>query len=154
VIRDYLRKKWNEDDYSEVPVFGLSEIHLTHVRSGILNSIPLNGIIDTGASNTIIPLSTFLGTKAEPDVAESGRDFTSERHELVGFIVNFRVPSLCDIKKLTVYAARRDDILIGRDVLQAMRAILYVNWASQRFTLVKQPPERHFFKFLEAIKRI
>jgi len=89
-----------------------------HVSWGA-RSVPLQALVDSGASTTLIPvrLVNDLGLRKIKESAVSGYDGRKERRGV--YVVNLEFSGLMFLNRPVVAIPNRDYALVGRDILNS-----------------------------------
>jgi hypothetical protein len=103
------------------------------VRAEGQRSLPLDGVVDLGAAISVIPIALVQAWKLTPHIrkgAYKGFDGRSKEYDL--YWVEIDIPDVTP-RLICVPATDRNDVLIGRDILENCR--LEYNGPAGYFTL-------------------
>jgi len=119
MIREGLSTRCGDDNYAN-PAPVVSGIAISDMAG---NSHPrrCQGIVDTGADRTVIPLGVCEDLSLSPRDWRRPKGFDREAtaRQVPLYYVRVRVTEIGDIT-LLAYAVRRTNILLGRDFLSAL----------------------------------
>lgn len=119
MIRDKLSKTCGDERY-EIPAAVIDGITVSD-PGGNAHPSPWEGLIDTGASRTVVPsvICAELGLSAWDYKVPSGFDREAAGRPIPLYRVRLAAAGLAELP-LLVYGVKRSNILLGRDFLSGL----------------------------------
>lgn len=119
MIRKALASVCGADSYS-TPGPVVTGVSISDL-AGNMHRQDWDGLVDTGAERTVVPLAACHELRLAPRDWRSPRGFDpqAERSRLPRYYVRLRVQGIGDLTLLT-YAVARSNVLLGRDFLSGL----------------------------------